>query len=116
MYVPRLFLSVSSLFSIAIASQFRGRQVGPGNSSTNDLIAQCAPEPFLVRQFTTFNGSDTSAPQISFFFENGNGVDINKGESGATIFCSVTLPMFSDIMSDYAVWSCEVGEPSKRLA
>jgi hypothetical protein len=99
------------LSTIGIASPLKGRQVPPGNSSTNELIAQCAPYPFLIQQFTTFSGSDVSPPQISFFFANENGLDADGAAGGqnAPILCSVTLPMYSDVMSDYAVWSCEVG-------
>lgn len=105
-----LSLATVSLCSIAIASPLKDGQVAAGNSSTNELIAQCAPYPFLIQQFTTFSGSDVSPPQISFFFANENGLDANGagGEQKAPFLCSVTLPMHSDVMSDYAVWSCEV--------
>ena len=116
MHFAILFLASISLYTIAAANPLQSRQPAPGNSSINDLIAQCAPDPFVIRQFTTFSGSDTSPPQISFFFANENGVDIGEGVSSASIFCSVTLPMYSDIMSDYAVWSCEVRGSFRRLA
>jgi len=109
MHFPVLFLASVFLQSIAAAGPVRGRQLAPGNSTLDDLIAQCAPYPFLIQQFTTFSGSDTSPPQISFFFTNENGVDVDGTESGpgAPFFCSVTLPMYSKVMSDFAVWSCE---------
>jgi hypothetical protein len=108
MHFPILLLAIASLCSVAAASPLQGRQEAPGNSSTADLIAQCAPYPFLIHQFTTFSGSDTAPPQISFFFTNENGVDVNGGVGGDPVFCSVTLPKYSDIMSNYAVWSCQV--------
>ena len=111
MHFRILSFATISLSSIAIASPLKDRQVAPGNSSINELVAQCAPYPFLIQQFTTFSGSDVSPPQISFFFTNENGLDADRAAGGqnAPILCSVTLPMYSDVMSDYAVWSCEVG-------
>jgi hypothetical protein len=111
MHFQILSFATVSLYSIVTASPLKDRQVAPGNSSTNELIAQCAPYPFLIQQFTTFSGSDVSPPQISFFLANENGLDANAaaGEQKAPFLCSVTLPMYSDVMSDYAVWSCEVG-------
>jgi hypothetical protein len=110
MHFRILSLVTVSLSSITIASPLTDRQVAPGNSSINELIAKCAPYPFLIQQFTTFSGSDVSPPQISFFFTNENGLDADRAAGGqnAPILCSVTLPMYSDVMSDYAVWSCEV--------
>jgi hypothetical protein len=115
MHLPVLFVAIISLCSTATASPVQGRQVAPGNSSTANLIAQCAPYSFIIHQFTTFSGSDTAPPQISFFFTNENGVDVNGGLSSASIFCSVTLPKNSDVMSDYQVWSCQVRFPFKDL-
>jgi hypothetical protein len=111
MHFQILSLATVSLCSIAVASPLKDRQVAPGNSSTDELIAQCAPSPFLIQQFTTFSGSDVSPPQISFFFTNENGLDADGVADGpnSPVLCSVTLPMYSDVMSDYAVWSCEVG-------
>jgi len=110
MHFRILSLATVSLCSIAVASPLKDRQVAAGNSGINELIAQCAPYPFLIQQFTTFSGSDVSPPQISFFFTNENGLDADGAAGGPNtpILCSVTLPMYSDVMSDYAVWSCEV--------
>ena len=116
MHFPVLFFAAFSICSIATAHLHQGRQVASTNSSTDNLIAQCAPNPFTVHQFTTFSGSDTAPPQISFFFTNENGVDVNEGAAGDTIFCSVTLPNDDSVMSDDAVWSCQVGfSPSSSL-
>jgi hypothetical protein len=108
MHFPVSLLAIVSLCSIAVAGPLKGRQEVTGNSSTANLIAQCAPSPFAIHQFTTFSGSDTASPEISFFFTNDNGVDVTGEVVGAPVFCSVTLPADSNIMSDYAVWSCEV--------
>lgn len=98
------------LCSIAVASPLQARQVATGNPNIINLISQCAPSPFLIRQFTTFSGTDNSQPQISFFFTNENGADADGAITGpgAPFYCSVTLPMDSDIMSDNKVWSCQV--------
>jgi hypothetical protein len=108
MHFPTLLLAITSVCSIAVASPIQGRQEAAGNSSIAHLIAQCAPYPFIIHQFTTFSGSDTASPEISFFFTNDNGADVTGGVVGAPVFCSVTLPKYSNVMSDYAVWSCEV--------
>jgi hypothetical protein len=108
MHFPVLLLAIVSLCSIAATSPLQGRQVAPGNSSIADLIAQCAPYSFDIHQFTTFSGSDTAPPQISFFFTNENDVDVNGAAGNTAVFCSVTLPMYENIMSDYTVWSCQV--------
>jgi hypothetical protein len=108
MHLRVLFVAIVSLCSTVAASPVQGRKVASGNSSIADLIAQCAPYSFIIHQFTTFSGSDTAPPQISFFFTNENGVDVNGGVGSASIFCSVTLPKYSDVMSDYQVWSCQV--------
>jgi hypothetical protein len=107
-FLVSLLALVVSLCNTAVASLLGGRQEAAGNSNTADLIAQCAPYPFTIHQFTTFSGSETASPEISFFFTNGNGIDVTEGVASPPVFCSVTLPNDADVMNDYAVWSCEV--------
>ena len=107
-FLVSLLALVVSLGNAAVPSLLGGRQEAAGNANTADLIAQCAPYPFTIHQFTTLSGSDIASPEISFFFTNDNGIDVTKGVVGPPVFCSVTLPNNADVMDDDAVWSCEV--------
>lgn len=66
------------------------RQAPVDNSTTSTfaLIAECAPVPFEVSQFSTFTGSASEQPYVAFFLESVN----VESATGVTTQCRADFP------------------------
>jgi hypothetical protein len=83
------------LTTLASASPLSRRQ------TTSLNLTSCAPNPLLISQFSTFSGSATQNPHITFFLTNPN-----AGAPGKML-CTATLGPGQGNFSGSDFYSCE---------
>jgi hypothetical protein len=71
-----------------------------GQTASLNLTA-CAPTPLLISQFSTFSGSATQYPHITFFLTNPN-----AGAPGKML-CTATLDPGQGNFNESTFYSCE---------